>query len=105
MLRRSVLPNASLVQATMTVARRGYIDYQHLKYPRIPQITVGVPAILFVFWVFWLSCGSIWWQSNREWKGDPARGWRRMLGTGYKWSTEWGPAIESIYTNLPTRAE
>lgn len=94
-----------MVKPTIGNAQRSYIDIHHHSFPHLPLFTYGVPAFLGITWLFWLSCGSLLWKSNRDWKTNQSRGWKRLLGTGYKWSTEFGPMITTIYCNLPDRAE
>ena len=94
---------APLVKPQLGVAQRSYVDLTHHKFPYIPEFLFGWVGFLTVGWVFYLSCGTVWWEANRAWKTDIyTRSWKRHLGTGYKWADEWGPQVESIYTNLPS---
>jgi hypothetical protein len=104
MLRRGLV-KAPRVQPAFGTAVRSYTDYHHHQFPKLPIFVYGWPFFLGIAYLFWLSCGSIWWQSNRELKSDLARSWRRTCGTGYRWSTEWGPQINTIYKDLPSSAE
>ncbi len=100
MLRRGILSQRIQISNV-----RAYTDYTHHKYPNLAPVSYGTVGALLLMWIFSLSAGSMWWASNREWKSDVLRSWRRTLGTGYKWSDEWGPAIDNIYVGLPNRAE
>ena len=109
MLRRNIAatfaPALAMPSTTLAVARRGYTDYHHHKFPYIPQFYWAQLVFICSTWLLFLSLGSVWWESNRAWKSDTLRSWRRLLGTGYRWSDEWGPQVDTIFTNLPTRAE
>eukprot|EP00744_Colponema_vietnamica_P001597 GILI01002634.1.p1 GENE.GILI01002634.1~~GILI01002634.1.p1 ORF type:complete len:100 (+),score=12.70 GILI01002634.1:34-333(+) len=83
---------------------RSYTDYHHIKYPVIYELALGVPAYWIMLYILFVRAGSM--ASNRnQYKEDIFRGWKRRLGTGYKWSTEWGAPIESYHKNLPSGAE
>lgn len=105
MLRRGILSQRIQQSNVVATATRSYTDYTHHKYPNLVVVSHGTVGALLLMWIFGLSAGSMWWSSNRELKSDILRSWRRTLGTGYKWSDEWGPVIETIYTGLPDRAE
>ena len=87
-----------------SVATRKFTDYVHREYPHWTLMAYAFPVVYLGGWVFFLRMGSVW-TKRSEYKKDLLRCWRRRLGTGYRWSDEFGPEIKSVYTNLPSRAE
>ena len=104
MFRRSIQQQPRIA-STLGNSVRAYTDYHHHKYPTMTNLVMLSNGGLLAAWLLFLSAGSMWFASNREWKSDVARSWKRQLGTGYRWSDEVGPMIETIYVNLPDRAE
>jgi hypothetical protein len=100
MLRRGV--NAIAKPSTAS-AVRAYTDYHHHKYPIFKPFWYGITTVIITLWAFLLSSGSMWYESNRTWKADSLRSWKRRLPHGFKW--EQGPEVKSFFTNVPSGAE
>lgn len=83
---------------------RAYTDFHHVKYPIMYEYAIGVPLYWIFFYCMLVRAGSMY-SGKSEYKHDTLRGWRRKLGTGYKWSTEWGAPLETFYKDLPSSAE
>ena len=105
MIRRGLATPILANPAAAGAARRSYIDLHHHKFPKFMPFVVGFPTVVIAFWLFFLSCGSVWWESNRVWKSDTLRSQRRLLGTGYRWANEMPPPPDTIFKNLPDEAE
>jgi hypothetical protein len=91
--------------AAATGVRR-YTDYRKHEYPHIQIVTGGVYACIVVGWMGFLSWGSVWWESNREWKRQINSSWARRLPKGYVWADELPQEpIKNIYKNVPSGAE
>lgn len=95
-------------RAALTVPRttRAYTDFHHREYPPIKAVTNGIFAIVLVGWVAFFAWGSVWWDSNAQWKKQYMSSWARRLPKGYVWADEL-PAepVKNIYRNLPSSAE
>lgn len=103
MLRRFSQPVAGRtpLAATTISSKRNYTDYVHFKYPVSRVFVFGFMIYQVSMWFLHLSQGSVWWKKNREWKRDVARTWTRRMGTGYKWSNDFGPELEHMFKNIP----
>ena len=100
MLRRFTAPATSRA----TVATRKYTDFHHRTYPTLPIITVFVPIVTVITWFAFICWGSVVYESNRLYKKNLLRSWKRRMGKGYKWSDEIGPEVKTFFKNLPTEA-
>eukprot|EP00758_Cryptobia_borreli_P016510 Tbor_TRINITY_DN6113_c1_g1::TRINITY_DN6113_c1_g1_i1::g.22736::m.22736 len=95
-----------LASIAKTPFARLYTDYHHMQYPVLNEIAIGVPLYFTCLYLFFFNSGQISFRSPNDPRYDLFRVWKRKLGTGYKWSTEW-PAepIESVYKNLPSKVQ